>query len=425
MRKTVLIALVGTGFIACQKDAIEDTSGFVAIVQSDADYTSRSCLQLSDGNYLICGSNVVFPSGSASFGNSYSVMAKFSRSGNLMWQKNLPITLFDLWKGVALPDGGFVLAGLDNMTENTNITIAEFNNNGGLVKSNNEVVNTTSTGAISRNGVDMIRLKNGNYAMVMIGIEPGVLGNSPRLILFDRELKILTDKKFPSLYLFTKNYRGQRLAEGNDGKIYICGRTQEFNAWSWTFLMGVDGATFDMDFITERMGGDTNSYPGPFVVNDAGHVIIATAEQWRAGIYFSASEYFYYHQDEYFSVGKTVSVLETDAGGNFIARHKYSGFTGYASLTGITKTNDGGYLLAGTCDLKTDAIIYSPFQILLIKIDSQFRQEWMKQINATYPAVAVDVKSTDDGGYLIGAYEKSFNNNYKMMLIKTDANGNM
>ncbi len=424
MKKIALSALLCIGFIACQKDAIENNSGFVSVVESDLDYTSRNCLQLSDGNYIICGSSVLFPAGNVSFGQSYSIMAKFSRSGDLMWQKTLPITLCDLWKGISLPGGGFVLAGLDNMPENTNITIAEYNNNGGLVKSN-QVINTTSTGVTSRNEVDIIQLKNGNYAMVLIGIQQGVLGNSPRLLILDRELNVISDKIFPSMFLFSKNFKGQRLAEGNNGRLYICGRTQEFNAWSWTFLMGVDGSTLDMDFFTERMGADTNSYPGPFVVNNAGHVIIPTAEQWNAGIYFNASNYFYYHLDEYFSVGKTVSVLETDADGNFIARHKYSGFTGYASLTGITQTNDGGYLLIGTCDLKSNAVIYSQFQILMIKINAQFQQEWMKQINTTYPAVAVDVEKTDDGGFLIGAYEKSFNKNYKMMLIKTDANGVM
>jgi len=425
MIKILLPALILTGLIACQKDTIEkNSSGFVSVVDTDLDYTSRGCLQLTDGNYIIYGSNVLFPSGNTAFGTTYSAMAKFSPSGDLIWQKNLPITLFDLWKGIALPGGGFVLAGLDNMPENTNITIAKFSNNGGLVKST-QLLNSTGSVSTSRNEVDIIRLKNGNYAMVLIGTEPGVLGNSPRLLIFDQELNILTDKIFPSMFLFSKNYKGQRLAEGNDGKIYICGRTQEFNAWSWTFLMGVNGSTLDMDFFNERMGGDTNSYPGPFVVSDAGHVIITTSEQWNAGIYFNASNYFYFHSDEYFSVGKTVSVLETDADGNFIARHKYSGFTGYASLTNITRTSDGGYLLIGTCDLKTDVIVYSQFQILMIKINAQFQQEWMKQINTTYPAVAVDVKNTNDGGLLIGAYQKSFNKNYKMMLIKTDANGVM
>jgi len=424
MKKIILPALLFLGLIACQKDTIENKSGFVSVVESDLEYTSRSCLQLSDGNYLICGSNVLWPAGSSLFGSTYSLMAKYSRTGDLIWQKNLPITLCDLWKGVALPGGGFVLAGLDNMPENTNVSIAKYNNDGGLVTSN-VVPNTTSTSGTSRNEVDIIRLKNGNYAMVLIGIQPGVIGNSPRLLIFDQELNILFDKVFPSMFLFSKNYKGQRLAEGNNGKIYICGRTQEFNAWSWTFLMGVDEATLTTDFFTERMGGDTTSYPGPFIVNDAGHVLIATAEQWNAGIYFSISNYFYYHLDELFSVGKTVSVTETDGDGNFIARHNYSGFKGYATLTGITQTNDGGYLLVGTCDLKTDAIIYSQFQILMIKLNAQFEQEWMKQLNTTYPAVAVDVKKTNDGGFLIGAYQRSFNKNYKMMLIKTGANGGM
>jgi hypothetical protein len=409
---------------ACKKDTIEHNSGFVSVVESGLDYTTRNCFQLSDGSYIICGSNVIWPAGNSLFGNSYSMMAKFSTSGDLIWQRNLPITLCDLWKGISLPGGGFILAGLDNMPENTNITIAEYNNNGGLVKSN-QLVNHTGTGSTSRNCIDFCNLSNGNIAMVLNGISLGVQGVSPRLLVFDSDLNIISDKFFPSMFSATKNYKSMKIVEGNNGKLFICGTTQEFNAWSWTFLMGIDGTTLNTDFFTEKIGGDTNSYPGPFIVSDAGHVLVPTAEQFRAGIFFNISDYFYYHLDEYFSVGKTVSALETDADGSFIARHKYSGFTGYASLTNITKAKDGGYLMIGTCDLRTDAVIYSPFQILLIKTNSRLEQEWMKQINTTYPAVAVDVKSTDDGGFVIGAYEKSFSNNYKMMLIKTDANGSM
>ena len=425
MKKLLITVLfICVGIIACQKDEIENKSGFVSFVESDVDYTTRNCFQLNDGNYIICGSNVMWPAGNSNFGKVYSIMAKFSSSGDLLWQKNLPITLSDLWKGIALPGGGFILAGLDNMPENTNITIAEFNNDGGLVKSN-QIVNLTTTNTPSRNQVDICNLSNGNIAMVLIGISQGVQGSSPRLLIFDPNLNILTDKIFPSMFSATKNYKMMRIKEGNDGKLFICGTTQEFNAWSWTFLMGVDGTTLNTDFFTEKIGGDTNSYPGPFIISDAGHVIIATTEQFRAGIYFNISDYFYYHLDEYFSIGTTVSAMETDADGNFIARHKYSGFTGYASLTNITKTSDDGYLMVGTCDIRIDAVIYSPFQILLIKTNSRLEQQWMKQINTTYPAIGVDVKSTDDGGFLIGAYEKSFSKNYKLMLIKTDANGSM
>jgi hypothetical protein len=425
MKKFLLPFLfISICFIACQKDTIESKTGFVSIVESELDYTTRNCLQLSDGNYLVCGSSVNYPAGNTAFGNSYSMMAKFSQSGDLIWQKKLPITLYDLWKSISLPGGGFILTGLDNLPENTNITIAEYNNDGGLVKTN-QLLNYTKTNGASKNQVDICALSNGNIAMVLVGINPGVVGSSPRIILFDQDLNIISDKIYSSMFSPIKNYEMQRITEGNNGTLYICGRTQEFSAWSWTFLMGVNATTLEQGFFTERMGGDTNSYPSPFIIGDAGHVIIPSAEQFNAGIYFNESNYFYNHLDEYFSIGKTVTATETDGLGNFIGRHRYSGFSGNASVTGITRAKDGGYLLVGTCGIITDAVINSSFQILLIKTDARFNQEWMKQINTTYPAIAVDVKSTGDGGFLIGAYEKSFNKNYKMMLVKTDANGNM
>jgi hypothetical protein len=124
-------------------------------------------------------------------------------------------------------------------------------------------------------------------------------------------------------------------------------------------------------------------------------------------------------------VGNKVSALETDGDGNFIARHRYSGFPQYAVLSNIIQTKDGGYLLVGTSDLNIYDVFYSHFQILAIKTDANFNQQWLKQFNTTYPAIGVDVDNTDDGGFIIGAFEKSFNRNYRMVLIKIDENGSM
>jgi hypothetical protein len=33
------------------------------------------------------------------------------------------------------------------------------------------------------------------------------------------------------------------------------------------------------------------------------------------------------------------------------------------------------------------------------------------------------IRNNENGGFAIGAFERSFNKNFKMMIIKTDANG--
>lgn len=429
MRNLLIFLCMAGVFVvsACRKEASERGSGFISVVESEIDYTTRSCFKLTDGSFIICGSNVPWTVGDINFGKNNAVVAKFSKEGNLVWKKNLPGILYDLWKGIPLPDGGFALAGCDSNTANTDVYITKFSSDGDLLKSK-LIVNTVDQNTSGWfNQVDFIRMRNGNFAMVLIGKEDFVLGDSPRLLIFDSDFNIINDKKYLSLFDNSKNYFNQRIVEGSDGNLYIAGRLEYLNRYVCTFLIKADIVTLDLVLLEEKIGGDSTSVPGPFVVDEAGHVNITTAEQFNASTFinFYASNYFYFHEKECFSVGTSVSILQTDTSGTFVNRFKYSGFPGYACLTDIIQTNDGGYLLIGVSNLKTDALAYSPSQILLIKTGSDFHQQWMKQINTIYSAVAADVMQTDDGGFLIGAFSKSFDKTNEMMLIKTDLNGDI
>lgn len=429
MKKIFLTFIFIAGFclVSCKKESTVVKDSFFSIVQTDLDYTTRSCFQLKDGSFIICGSNVPWISGNVNFGTTNAVMAKFSITGDVIWHKELPGILYDLWKGLALPDGSFVLTGFDSSTTNQNMNIVHFSAEGDLIKSKQIVNINSATGAASVNQADFILLKNSNYAIVLKGSDQFVIGSSPRVILLDKDFTILNDKIYLPLFNNYESYWNSRIAEGPDGDLYIAGRKEKSNFYVGTFLMRVDGTTLDMEYIRVNIGSDSTSVPGPFVVNKNGKLNITTAEQFNADntLYFQASNYFYFHDKECFSVGKKVSILQTDTAGNFISRYKFSGFPSFGCLNNIVQTMDGGYLLIGTVNLKSDAVIYSPSQIMLIKTDGQMNQQWMKIVNTSYLAIAVDVKQLNDGGFLIGAIIKSFNINNKMVLIKTDANGNL
>ncbi|MGE5574514.1 MAG: hypothetical protein ACM3UL_00110, partial [Ignavibacteria bacterium] len=117
------------------------------------------------------------------------------------------------------------------------------------------------------------------------------------------------------------------------------------------------------------------------------------------------------------------------------AHQKYYGLTGY--ITGwnqtfggakddegftIAKTLDGGYIVA----LETNSFGAGEWDISLLKLDANGNAQW----NRTYGGPRTErvnyVIQTSDGGYLTSGRTNSFGNGgYDMMLLKTNADGNM
>lgn len=127
---------------------------------------------------------------------------------------------------------------------------------------------------------------------------------------------------------------------------------------------------------------------------------------------------------EYIAVGREVSIIRTDTSGNYLDRHNYSGLRCLGCLTKIPRTREGGFMLVGTSNLDERVNSVTNTQISLIKTDANLNKLWMREFKTTYAAKGYDVYETRDGGYVIGAYERSFNTYFKMMIIKTDIKGN-
>lgn len=75
---SLLIGIITMG--SCKKETIQNDNSFVAVVETASNYSTRSCFQLSDGSYIILGIG----------DEENSVMARFTETGDLIWQKQLP-----------------------------------------------------------------------------------------------------------------------------------------------------------------------------------------------------------------------------------------------------------------------------------------------------------------------------------------------
>jgi hypothetical protein len=123
---------------------------------------------------------------------------------------------------------------------------------------------------------------------------------------------------------------------------------------------------------------------------------------------------------------KDIWLIKIDSTGNALWNKTY-GWYEYEDLerpNSIAKTNDGGYIMAGT----TRSFAVGGEDALLIKINSTGFVEW----NMTYAGPNYDrfytVLQTNDGGYMCGGWTRSYGegagNYWNTWLVRTDASGN-
>lgn len=92
---------------------------------------------------------------------------------------------------------------------------------------------------------------------------------------------------------------------------------------------------------------------------------------------------------------------------------------GQASVGGFSKTSDNGYIITGYVDIGNGDDAF------LIKTDSSGNEEWSKVIyHGSYDQCSDSIIQTFEGGYALTGREDANYGNHRLMLIKTDANGN-
>jgi hypothetical protein len=121
-----------------------------------------------------------------------------------------------------------------------------------------------------------------------------------------------------------------------------------------------------------------------------------------------------------FGAGSDVFLIKTDANGNISWAKTYGG-TDWDWASSVQQTSDGGYIMAGYT-----GSFGAGGDILLIKTDANGNIIWAKTYGGTSYDEAYSVQQTSDGGYILAGETRSFGaGDYDIFLIKTDANGNI
>ncbi|HIO71682.1 MAG TPA: T9SS type A sorting domain-containing protein [Flavobacteriales bacterium] len=101
-------------------------------------------------------------------------------------------------------------------------------------------------------------------------------------------------------------------------------------------------------------------------------------------------------------------VLRLDLNGDTIWTRSYGG-TGYEYAEDIKTTNDGGFIVVGECESSNGDVSenFGSQDYWVVKLDSVGTIQWEKSYGGSSFEVPYDVEQTADGGYIVGGYTYS------------------
>jgi hypothetical protein len=394
---------------SCTKTTNVNSSGtFIKVIVHDSDFHAVNCLQLTDGNYLLTGRDIL--------DIRAGWLVKLDTKGNIIWQKNVPAFNIVLWKAMALPGGGFMTAGFNTETSNI-IYVYIYDNDGNILSSKS----LTVYDYCNKYPLHIVLLNNGNYAFA------GTYGYSSAVYAY----LDITDNTFNSLYLNSYfiisdgdalQAGAQDLCQSEDGAINMTGWLYNINSYPNMHLIRVtpEGAQLSHTILNDSLYSQTPNCIATYKNN----LIIANSRELSGSDFGGYSNW---TNTGYDLLAATLCLDNIDTSAKLVSREQFTGYPPYAMFSSMKHTQDGGYVLCGTVNslLSASSGLVSPTKIYVIKLDANLNQQWTNMYDTNYPSYGIDICQTSDGGYLICGHHRSFQNHFDMVLIKTDANGNV
>ena len=195
---------------------------------------------------------------------------------------------------------------------------------------------------------------------------------------------------------------GNCIQQTSDGG-YIISGTYYRNAWSLWYS----------HFYLIKIDADGNEeWSQTYGLLNSEHVAKSIRETTDGGYIIAGFQGVTYQYD--------AVVQKTDSEGNLIWENTYGDANAYDTAQSVEQTSDGGYIVTGM----TNSYGSQGSDVLLLKIDANGDQEWIKTLGGSDQDSGNCVKQTSDGGYIVVGETDSYGVNGDVYLIKTDATGN-
>jgi hypothetical protein len=348
-----------------------------------------SVQQTIDGGYIILGITESYGAGDEDVW-----LIKTDSTGNKTWDKTFGGTGEDFGNSVQqTSDGGYIITGRTESYGNgeSDVWLIKIDADGNKLWDKTFGYNNYDSGSEVRQTSD------GGYIIAGVINSNGGGRSDIWVIKTDNDGNMIWNKTFNGNGHPISHDYGTALDLTSDGCYIVLGGTftsDETNGYDvWLIKIDADG-----NILWDNKIGETDCEFGWSVqqTTDDGYIITGV--------------------DSYGVSGEKVWLIKTDGAGNVTWDEKYSGSES-ARGASVQQTSDGGYIIAGYTYKGS-----SRYDALLIKTDDSGAQEWSKIFGGIYTDVAVSVRQTADGGYILTGYKGSFLND-DLWLIKTDANG--
>ncbi len=369
------LIIVGYGHSSAQSDTL-----WTRTYGGEGSDFGNSARLTSDGGYIFCGGTGSFGEG----GDAYII--KTDENGDTLWTKNYGGSGWDDAISVReISDGNYAFIGFtdyDPLNNSGNVYLVKINSNGDTLWTRTHGGEGEITGHSFQQTSD--------DGFIIVGRAPSP-DNSEKLGIYliktDESGDTVWTKKFGS---DTYDWYGESIQQTADGG-YIIGGGVVYWTNRADFLLIKTDANGDTLW-TRTYGGSGFRYCYSLIQASDGSYILAGSD--------------------YINGTLSISVIKTDEDGEVVWSNRYHAENSWVTMLDgretIKQTQDGGYIIAGTCDTPSNSA-----DIYLIRTDADGDILWENFIGGPDEERGRSIQQTPDGGYILGGQTSSFGNGYE------------
>jgi uncharacterized delta-60 repeat protein len=310
----------------------------------------------------------------------------------VVWQKTFGGSDDDRARSVQETiDGGYIVAGYTwSSSEREDVYILKLDANG------NKLWEKTFGGSDNDGAWSIQQTNDGGYVVAGYTSSFGAGSYDVYVLKLDATGTKVWEKTFGGSY----DDRAYCIQQTSDGGYIVAGYTWSSSEWEDVYILKLDA---NGNKLWEKTFGGSDNDGAWFIQQtiDGGYIVAGYTKSYGSGWY-------------------NAYLLKLDGAGNKVWEKVFGG-SSWDEARSIQQTNDGGYVVAGY----TSSFGAGSYDVYVLKLDTSGKEVWSKTFGGSSDDLAWSIQQTNDGGYIVAGYTKSFGaGSEDVYILKLDANGN-